>query len=382
MSLLTLNRNGICAYPVRLPDHQQQQRTNSVPESSDNPKYIHATCKVCGTRVTPKAKNAGRRLKCPDCESPIQLPTMEQFLAMRREQALREPRQPEPVEPYVLQEKFERADALEHTEATVSVFRELARIKREEAPSPPASTFFSNVFEFPWKTSDALIRWGLLAAGFSLAGIILALNLWMRDEYGFAGMVGSGFFVLAQIAFAVWSMAYASSCLMSILHDTSAGLDRVEGWPDGGVFDWMSDLLAVGYLFLVSGFVSLIPAKALEPLIGFQSPLVLVVQAFVFPIALVGGLDAESIWLPWSGTVVRSLKTIPRDWLIFYGLTLVVAGVGNGFLLACLIKSYWLFGVMLGPVLASQCFIFARLIGRLAWRIGETAVPDDDDDDD
>lgn len=347
-------------------------------DPTDIPKYIHANCKVCGTRVTPKAKNAGRTLKCPDCETPIQLPTMEQYLEIRRAQALQEPRQPEPVEPYAMREKVERA------EATISVFRELAKIKREEAPPPPASTFFSNVFEFPWKTPDALIRWGLLTAGFTITGVILALNLTLVDAYGTAGMVAVGFFMLAQICFAVWSLAYASSCTMSILHDTSAGFDRVEGWPDGGWRDWMSDLMAVGYIFLVSGFVSVIPARVLEPVIGFQSPLVLIIQSFVFPIALLCGLDAESIWLPWSGTVVRSLKIIPRDWLIFYGLTLLVVGVGDGFLLACLIgpDSYWLFGVMLGPVLASQCFIFARLLGRLAWRIGETALIDEDDDDD
>ena len=135
---------------------------------TDTPKFIHANCKVCGTRVTPKAKNAGRRLKCPDCETPIQLPTMEQYLETRRQQNQSEPRPPDLAEPYSMREKVERV------EATVSVFRELAQIKREEAPEPPRHTFFSNVFEFPWKTPDALSRWGLLAGGFSLAGMIFA----------------------------------------------------------------------------------------------------------------------------------------------------------------------------------------------------------------
>lgn len=345
-------------------------------DPSDIPKYIHANCKVCGTRVTPKAKNAGRRLKCPDCETPIQLPTIEQYLEIRRDQALSETRQPEPVEPYGMREKVERA------EATVSVFRELAQVKREEAPPPPQYTFFSNVFEFPWKTTDALLRWALLAVGFSVSGLFLVVNLTLVETYGFAALVGVIFFVLFQIVITIWTAACAASVLMSILHDTAAGLDRVEGWPDGGWRDWMSDLMLVGYLFFVSGFVSLGPARLLQPVIGFQSPIVLAVHAALFPITLLAGFDAESIWLPWSRTIFRSLRIIPLDWLLFYALTLAVVGVGDGFLLACMIGSPWLFGFMLGPVLASQIFIGARLLGRLAWRIGETALIDDEDDDD
>lgn len=347
---------------------------NAVSDPTDIPKYIHANCRVCGTRVTPKAKNAGRRLKCPDCHTLIQLPTMEQYLEIRRLQQLKEPRQPDPAEPYTMREQVER------TEATVTVFRELARIRREEAPPPPASTFFSNVFDFPWKTADALIRWGLLAIGFTVSGLFLALNMELLAAYGFLGMLGVGFLLLAQIGITVWTCACAASLIMSILQDTAVGMDAVESWPDGGWRDWMTDLMTIGYLFLVSGFVSLLPARLLEPLIGFQSPLVLAVHTILFPVTLLCGLDAESLWLPWSDTVIRSLKKIPKDWLVFYGLTLLMAGVGGGFLLACLIKSYWLCGFMLGPVLASEVFIVARLLGRLAWRIGETALDDENDD--
>ena len=301
---------------------------------------------------------------------------MEQFLEIGRQQALSEPRPPEPVEPYAMREKVERA------EATVSVFRELARIKRDEAPTPPRHTFFSNVFEFPWRTTDALSRWALLAGGFTLSGIFLVWNITLIETYGFAALVGVIFFVLFQIVVTVWTAACAASVVMSILHDTAAGLDRVESWPDGGWRDWMSDLWLVGYLFFVSGFVSLGPARLLQPIIGFQSPLVLAVHAALFPITLLAGFDAESIWLPWSRTIFRSLRIIPREWLLFYALTLAVVGVGDGFLLACSIGSPWLFGFMLGPVLASQIFIGARLLGRLAWRIGETALIDEEDDDD
>lgn len=344
-------------------------------DPSDLPKFIHANCKVCGTRVTPKAKNAGRRLKCPDCETPIQLPTMEQYLETRRQQAQSEPRPPEPAEPYEMREKVERV------EATVSVFRELAQIKREEAPDPPRYTFFSNVFEFPWKTPDALSRWGLLAGGFWLAGMIFAFNFWLGSALGMAGMLAAIFFAIALIAAAVWSMAYAASCSLAIVHDTSAGLDRVEGWPDGGVRDWMSDAATIVYIFFVSGFVGLIPGKLLEPALGMLSPQVFLIQGLVFPIVLLGAYDAESIWFPWSTVVVRSVKIIPRDWLIFYGLSLVLAAVGFGLLAACVYVSMWLFGFMLGPVLASQIFIGSRLLGRLAWRIGETALVDEEDDD-
>ncbi|MHC4877419.1 MAG: hypothetical protein ACYTGL_13070 [Planctomycetota bacterium] len=348
-------------------------------DPTEIPEYIHANCKVCGTRVTPKAKNAGRRLKCPDCETPIQLPTIEQYMETRRQQALSEPRQPEPVEPYTLQEQVER---VERTEATVSVFRELATVKREEAPPPPPYPFFSNVFEFPWKTPDAFIRWGMLAAGGTGTGLMLGVNHWLISEYGTAGMLGSAFFGLALITVTAWSLSFASSCMLAIIHDTSAGLDQVEGWPDGGVREWMVDMFTILYVFFVAGFVGLVIGKPIEFAIGVLSPQVFLVQGLVFPLALLGAYDSESVWFPWSPVVVRSVKIMPRDWLIFYGLSFALAGVGFGFLGACLYKSTWLFGFMLGPVLSSQMFIFSRLLGRIAWRIGETAPHEQDDTED
>ena len=69
--------------------------------------YIAAYCKVCNTRVTPKAKFAGRRIKCPDCFTSIQIPTLEEHRAQQEAAKLREPNQPEEQQPYALKVPIE-----------------------------------------------------------------------------------------------------------------------------------------------------------------------------------------------------------------------------------------------------------------------------------
>lgn len=345
-------------------------------DSTDTPEYLAAICGVCGTRVTPKAKHAGRKVKCPDCYTPIPIPTLEQHQQRRAEEVLHKPIQPKQTTGYTLREQ------IEIPEPRMSFAREQARIRRVKRPKPPKSTFFSNVFEFPWKTSDALSRWICLTIGLTLNGLIWSINMWMLNEYGSGGMIGVGFFLLAQIAFATWSLAYAASCSFAIIQDTASGLHQIEGWSDEGLRDWMSELVAALCAFLVSGFVSYIPAKLLSYGIGVLTPQLFLIHALLFPAALLSSLDSRSLLLPWSDMIFRSLSRIPGHWLLCYFLIgLIWVSVG-GVLLAAALFSYWLGGLLSGPLLASAIFISARLLGRLGWKIGDDASRLDEDDDD
>jgi len=55
------------------------------------PKYIAVVCGVCATRMTPPSKHAGRRVKCPDCETMCPIPTVEQLKERHRDEQLAEP---------------------------------------------------------------------------------------------------------------------------------------------------------------------------------------------------------------------------------------------------------------------------------------------------
>ncbi|NQV26288.1 MAG: hypothetical protein HQ518_18190 [Rhodopirellula sp.] len=350
--------------------------------NSSSPKkqsYIAAYCKVCNTRVTPKAKFAGRRIKCPDCFTSIQLPTLEQYQQKLAEAKRREPNQPEEHEPYKLNAPIESPEL-----PPVRVFEEQARIRNvRKSPKPPKRPFLSNVFEFPWSDSGTLARWGMISGGLTVTGLFASLIFMLVDKGGLFGAIPGLFLVTAQMVVATWSLSYASSCAFTIIQDTGAGLNKVEGWPEGGIREWLVDLMTVIYVFFASGFVSLLIAYPLQPILGMIGPPVLIIQGFLFPTVMLSALDADSVLLPYSEMTLRSLVRIPRQWLQMLGLLFGVWLTAAGILTPVAVFIPELAGVASGPIIAAAIFISARLIGRQAWLIGEDASkadPLDDDD--
>jgi hypothetical protein len=88
----------------------------------------------------------------------------------------------------------------------------------------------------------------------------------------------------------------------------------------------------------------------------------------LFPILLLSSVDANSPFIPLSRRVRRSLFRVAGTWLTFYVL--------SGLLWAGLMGAFWglaqlhdfLAPVLGGPLLAATVLIYARLLGRLAWR--------------
>ena len=343
--------------------------------SSEKPKYLAAYCKVCNTRVTPKAKFAGRRIKCPDCFSPIQLPTLEQYEKTLHNAKLKEVAQPEEHTPYTLQTPVEHP-----APPTGRIFEEPAKIRHvRKRPKPPKWTFFTNVFEFPWSDAQTLTRWAILSAGLSVTSLIAVIVYWLVSEQGLIALIPVIFLLLAQFGIGAWAMSYASSCVFSIIHDTAAGLNKVEGWPDGGVREWMIDLMTVTWVFFASGLVSYLIAWPLHILTGHVGVPTLIVHGLLFPLALISALDADSISLPYSEMTLRSIPRITWAWLLLYALLFGVWLLAAGMLTPLLVYVPLLFGLACGPVFASGLMISARLLGRLAWLIGEDASIIDED---
>jgi hypothetical protein len=353
-----------------------------VSDSSRSKKkiYIAAYCKVCNTRVTPKAKFAGRRIKCPDCFTSIQIPTLEEHRAQQATAKLRGPAQPEEHEPYSLTAPVEAPEL-----PPVRIFDEQAKIRHvHKRPKPPKRPFLSNVFQFPWSDGETLARWGMISGGLSLAGLFGSLILMLVSTGGLGGAIPGLFLTVAQMAVLVWSMSYASSCAFTIIQDTGAGLNKVGGWPEGGVGEWMMDLITAVYVFFASGFVSFLIAYPLQPITGMIGPPVLIIQAILFPPAILSALDADSIILPYSEMTLRSLIRLPLAWSQMLALFFCVWLAAGAILIPLFMLNPVAAGIASGPVVTSGVFISARLFGRMAWLIGEDASkvdPIDDDDD-
>lgn len=345
-----------------------------MPESSFNlPKYIAVVCGVCETRMTPPSKHAGRKIKCPDCETLCSIPTVEHLEARHREELLSAPSQPEKQTPYDLQAPAETI------EPTHNVFAALSSIRREEMPDPPKSLFFTLVFDFPWRSRGALIRWSLVSSGFSIVGTLAWMVFYMVGEFHFVGAIAAGGAVLGVAIFGLISAGYATSCGFSILQETASGVNAIEVWPEEGWKDGIFEFFQILWLHAFSGFFCYVFAFLVQPLTGYLTPPLLIVHALLFPLALISAMDSESVWLPYSPMTLQSLKRIPGIWAMFYVLSAAFLCVTCGTFVVLAVKVPLAAGVTLGPFVATIMFVYARLLGRLAWKVGEDASRDDDE---
>lgn len=223
----------------------------------------------------------------------------------------------------------------------------------------------------------------MISGGLGVTGLFASLILLLVHEGGLIGAIPGLFLVTAQMVVATWSLSYAASCAFAIIQDTGAGLNKVEGWPEDGVREWLADLMAVIYVFFASGLVSYLIAYPLQPVTGMIGPPVLMIHGILFPPALLSALDADSILFPYSEMTLRSLLRIPLEWLKLLSLIFCVCLLAGGIVSVLIIYLPMLAGVIAGPVSATAIFVCARLIGRQAWLIGEDATradPTDDDD--
>jgi positive regulator of sigma E activity len=96
------------------------------------------------------------------------------------------------------------------------------------------------------------------------------------------------------------------------------------------------------------------------------------VANFFFPLFLLSSMEADTMLVPYSPVMLRSLLKTPAGWCIVYFETLVLLVV-VAMLLAVGVIFFPLATVVLAaPLLATAMFIQAKLYGRLAWHIGQT----------
>ena len=102
-----------------------------------------------------------------------------------------------------------------------------------------------------------------------------------------------------------------------------------------------------------------------------------------YPIVLLSSLEANSPFVPVTLPILKSLANVAWAWAVFYGLSLCLAivsvaplvwgfGLGTG--------AQFLGMIVLAPIMAGSCFLYARLLGRLAWRASLEVQTDEEDE--
>ncbi len=268
---------------------------------------------------------------------------------------------------------WESADVLE-MEAPVErppvnteLYEESARrrgiLRDDETPEPPRWTFFSGVFNYPWRGAN-LSRWAAMSFGLSIAGVVdyqaietaglLNDDLTQATAFGIIQIVFGVMISLAVLAFA------AASCRAAII-DTADGHDLPQDDTLPEWDQWIFTLVAWASLGAASASVGYPLTLAIGPA-GFFVTLVI-----LFPVLLLSAMEADSYIMPVSAPVLRTLLSYARGWLAFYVLSsAMLVAVAAGFVVG-LTEAPLATCIVMGPVLAAVMLIYSRLLGRLAW---------------
>ena len=243
----------------------------------------------------------------------------------------------------------------------------LAEIRQVEVDPPPEWTFFSGVTNF-LNRPEVLVRWIFSSIGFCLMGWLVALcvHFYVTDT-----ILALPFFVLPLIWIGIMTLSYAAASSTPILLETAAGNDKIEGWPEPVMKEQAVDLVYLSFLLIVAEVLSFLLGQLVGILFGPQWLIWLVLTFLLYPIVLLSSLEANSPYVPLTWPILKSLQKVGWAWGVFYGLSF-------GLTLAWALPAVWLLGrsgwtqfigmVFLAPLLAGWCFLYARLLGRLAWR--------------
>jgi len=342
---------------------------------ADGEPLIAVKCPRCFSRLHPRRSQAGKRVRCPDCDTRFIVPEWK-------------PKVPRTIEPRDLG-GYDVGVRQARPAVAVLPGHEEERVGTVPAAEPPRWTFLSGVFSFPFSPS-ARGRCMALSAGALVIGgmFFLAMSL---NRQSSAGVIAAGAISMALVFPLVWTLSFAAACMFAIIEDTSSGADVIEVWPESDWRLWIFPMLTIGFHMLAAATLAYVAYRLAPEWSGAAALAWLSIGFVVFPLTLLSALEDGMPVAVVSVPVWSSLVRQPLAWIAFYAVTavmLVAAGLPLLLLGALYVRlpdalqaaAPFLALVYLAPTGAVAWFIYARLMGRLAWKITSESAAEGDDD--
>ncbi|HUY37044.1 MAG TPA: hypothetical protein VMV69_30275 [Pirellulales bacterium] len=319
------------------------------------PECFPLLCPTCHARLHPRLTHVGKRVKCPDCDMVFVVPS---------------PPAPEVAKLLPTPGQYGVGIEPARAEAPLEYLKVQGTLPPEPIPAqPPRYWFASGVFSFPW-APGAWNRWLALSMLAVPAAEMVAATLALAEMFG-SSVVPMLVAVLVWLW--LWTASYAAACFLVIVQDTGSGNDEVTNWYEG---DWRERLSPMAYTLLqlalagaAGALVGMPVSRAMGPVWGMVVSLSL--SAAAFPVLLLSALEADQPLRPYSPVILRSLLRLWTAWAVVYIEGAVVLFVTLAATTAVVFWNSFLGALVACPLGATAIFIIARLIGRLARRIGE-----------
>ena len=377
------------AFVVALCKSKGSGSANSNSAVADTaPKLVAVLCPTCGTRLDGSNAKPGQmdevgrmdkveqRTSCPDCgltsqvelskEEPL---TERSLLPEEEEYQLDEDdliSSLSATSPSIYTPLYEATGQQDEEEREKQIQR--AATDRSARPRMPSWPLLSGYKPYVFGPG-VLSRWVTISLAFTASGSLAAFT-WPLIFQGYGAIVALPFLCLAA-SIAACAYAVGAACAVLVVTESSEGNDLIQPWPGSNPADWMGEAL---HLFFALS-VACIPGWGIAKLLGAQDSEVALAMAvsgwLLFPFALLSMLEGGSILSFVSPGVFGSLFHRPGSWITCWllsgtGAAFVVGGV----LLLAIPQSLFLL-LLAAPLGIAALGLYARLIGRLAWRIRE-----------
>jgi hypothetical protein len=347
-------------------------------------------CPGCRRRLQPQREQAGQRLECPNCHSPVDVPAwlfQAERLSLDSGQPVLQPSslaQPDdllppaepgtpPAAPAAVVEAYDvpppeprAAPMPRFYQRAVEAMEEREEEIAAQAP-PPEHPFAEGVWGFPWRVEN-IPRLVMLAAGTALTLALLTLALQFAAQNDATSQVFALLLTMNTFLLGMFTASFGAACLLPILESTAAGGDEVE-WPSPGLIERLWPLWIAGFplsVALTLGWLVGLPLTWIVDWWG-QAVMMLLGALLLYPVFQLSSLTAGSSLQILARPILASLRTCRATWLVFLGFSAALAAVVALMTLPLLALSPWLGIAVAGPVLAIALFVYARLLGRLGW---------------
>jgi hypothetical protein len=220
-------------------------------------------------------------------------------------------------------------------------------------------------------------RWGALTIGLVIWAWLIVDGVpgwatWQGDAAGAMGAMGGlAETMLGAIGAILW-IAAASNIFIAVVSQSAAGADRIREWPPMNFIMSMGEMLPV----MVAIVFTAAPGWMLGRLIA-EEPWQLALltcgsMLLGFPVTLLSQLAGNSTWELIELKVLATMVRCPFSMILFYlesACLAAIAGAAGNY--AAQIHEY--LPLAFAPLYLLCLFLYARLLGRLGWRLSEAA---------
>jgi DNA-directed RNA polymerase subunit RPC12/RpoP len=369
--------------PEAMEGEQYELMDETTPSTSAQvaslPQYVALNCIRCDTLIHATLDQVGRMIDCPDCGKKNRVPPPPQRRAAESVltsdgydiDPAADPGERPPVVPLDTQlmheQQFDATLSADRAAAARGKRRRFDDRGRPVAPRWPLVTGFIPFVLSP----EVLFRWLGISFGLALAGLVLFFA-YLAAMSGSYGATAAACFIALGAGLTIVSLAALASNFMAIVVESSDGAERIQTWSTQ-ITDWFPDLRfpAAAILF------SLLPGWLVSQFAASdQTQVWICISAsmfIAFPIMSLAQLHNDSPLDVLSPKLLSTILRCPISWAVFYIesalLGVLFMAAANFFAKRSPLEMLGLF-----PVIVAVAFLYARLLGRLGWRLADATA--------